>query len=701
MLNRRFTCLAGAVALLSLPPAGFADAASDIGDCGAPSTPIHEIQGAGRSSPLVGRAGVVVEAIVVGDFQGFPAGLGGFFLQEEDSDFDANPATSEGLFVFDAGSGAVVSEGDVVRVRGAVREFFGLTELAVLDALIHCDAQARPSTAALRLPIAGIEEWERWEGMLVRIEQPLVATGSFGLQRFGELTLAAGERLHAPTQLAAPGSEAVARLEDNERRRILLDDGSALRNPPPPATIVRPDSAGGGTLRLGDITHALEGVLHFSFGRFRIQPTAPVAFESFGERSEGPPAVGGRLQVAGWNVENAFNGDGRGNRFPTRGAASFSEWERQRAKLVETIARLDAGVVGLVEVENDGVGPDSVVREIADALALRGAGLTYELVDPGAGALGTHAISVALLYRPAEVEPIGQPAVLDSRAHAGFDSARNRPSLAQSFRHRATNEHFTIVVNHFKSKGSECDSSGDPDLGDGQGNCNATRRRAAQALGEWLATDPTGADNPMAILIGDWNAYPREDPLETLAEAGYVELIDWFVGPDATSFEFDGMAGRLDHALVRADGLPKVAHAAVWNTNSVELPLLDYRKDNPAGLYVPGPFRASDHDPVLVGLFPNANADGVDDERDRCSSAGPGETATRGSSSPEIPRVQSASSGRRHHHRRHRACRWPRSRAGCARPCRSHRVHAEQRPLRSSLPSRRMRSRADDPSRDP
>ncbi|UXI70515.1 Calx-beta domain-containing protein [Tahibacter amnicola] len=56
-------------------------------------TPIHDVQGPGASSPVVGSS-VTVRGIVTG------VKSNGFFLQEEDAEVDADPATSEGIFVF-------------------------------------------------------------------------------------------------------------------------------------------------------------------------------------------------------------------------------------------------------------------------------------------------------------------------------------------------------------------------------------------------------------------------------------------------------------------------------------------------------------------------------------------------------------------------------------------------------------------------
>ncbi len=85
-------------------------------------------------------------------------------------------------------------------------------------------------------------------------------------------------------------------------------------------------------------------------------------------------------------------------------------------------------------------------------------------------------------------------------------------------------------MNHLKSKGSSCDDVGDPGLGDGQANCNLTRTKAATALVNYLATDPTGSGDPDFLIIGDLNAYAMEDPIAAITGAGYTDLIEPFGG---------------------------------------------------------------------------------------------------------------------------------------------------------------------------
>ena len=93
-------------------------------------TPIYEIQGSGATSPLDGQA-VTAQGIVTGDFQDGDAddsrNLGGFYVQGA---ADGNAATSDGIFIFDGNSPSTdVKAGDIVRVEGTVKEFFGETQL--------------------------------------------------------------------------------------------------------------------------------------------------------------------------------------------------------------------------------------------------------------------------------------------------------------------------------------------------------------------------------------------------------------------------------------------------------------------------------------------------------------------------------------------------------------------------------------------
>ena len=573
---------------------------------------IDEVQGTTDTSPKVGQT-VTVEGVVVGDFQG--AGqFSGYYLQEEDSDVDANPATSEGIFVF---SSVAVNTGDIVRVTARVSEFNGLTELTPVSGGVSVrgtNAGASVTPTVVSLPVADVSDLERYEGMSAIFPQTLTVTEVFTLARFGEVALSGAGRLYVPTSQATPGAAANAFAAQNARSRILLDDGLNTQNPP---FVAYPQGglSASNTLRIGDTLSTLSGIVDFRFSVYRVQPTAPVNFTHTNPRPTAPDAVGGNLRIASLNVLNFFNGDGAGGGFPTsRGANTPFELQRQRAKEVNALATMNADIVGLMEMEND-AGPNSAVADLVAGLNDKlGAG-TYAYIDTGV--LGTDEIKVALIYKPASVTPVGAWKALTAAQDPRFDTTRNRPSLAQTFQDNKTGRKLTVDVNHLKSKGSVCD--GDPDTGDGSGNCNLTRTRAAAALVDWLKTDPTSSGDPDFLLIGDMNSYTFESPIQTFVDGGLTNLVRKYDGLEGYSYVFDGESGYLDHALATKSLEAQVTGVGHWHINADEPIALDYNtefktQEQVDSFYSPEGFRTSDHDPVLIGVqfaaAPTANAGG-------------------------------------------------------------------------------------------
>jgi predicted extracellular nuclease len=568
----------------------------DLGACGDPATLISAIQGDSNASPLVGQTHVI-EGVVVGDFQ--EHGINGFFVQEEDSDNDANPSTSEGIFVFEGALAVPVADGNRVRVLGDVIEFDSLTELTHVQVLV-CPGSPAATTQMLALPVANLGDLERYEGMRVSFSQTLTVTGNFEWGRFGSLDLSANGRLVQPTQIASPGGAASARQALNDRSRIVLDDGETAQNPNP-----IPYKALDNTRRLGSTLSSLTGVLDGRFGAYRIQPTLAPSFANANPRQAAPGAVGGRIRVASFNVLNFFSTLDEGafmcgpsGNMECRGADTALELQRQRTKLLNALEILGADIVGLIEIENN---PSAAVQSLVDGLNARlGAG-SYAFVNTGS--IGTDAIKLAFLYKPAKVVPSGAHALLDSSVDPRFIDTRNRPALAQTFREVATNAKLTVINNHLKSKGSAC-GAGDDDPLDGQGNCNGTRTLAAEALLDWIATDPTASNDPDFLLIGDLNSYAMEDPIATLEAGGLTNLERSFVGAGAYSYQFAGQSGTLDYALANAALVPQVTGASIWHINSDEPVIMNYnlefKTDDPFD--ISDPFGASDHDPLVVGL---------------------------------------------------------------------------------------------------
>ncbi len=574
--------------------------------CGDPATAIHDIQGADASFDPAYGGTRTIEGVATA------AMLGGVWVQEEAADADADTETSEGIFVFLAGA-TPPAEGSVVRVAGTVAEFRGKTQLTDVTALEDCGAAQAPVAATdVRFPLDAPGDLERYEGMKVALGDELVISEYFNYDRFGEVVVGKpveGDRLWTPTAVAEPGAPARALDEEYDRRVLTIDDASSAQNP---SSVPHPGNGRPFSLdnrfRGGDTVTGITGILDEAFGSYRLQPTQYGDFTVRNPRPQDAPAVGGDVQVASFNVLNYFlTLDRDGNRCgpsrdqDCRGADDATELARQRAKLVAALAELDADVVGLMEMENTtGVEPAAdLVAGLNDRL---GAG-TYDYVDTGV--VGTDAIRLGFLYKPATVSPVGETAVLDASVDPRFDDTRNRPMLTQTF-DTATGaaERFTVSVNHLKSKGSAC--SGDPDTGDGQGNCNGTRTAAAEAIVDYLAGDPTGSGDLDHLVIGDLNAYDHEDPVRALEAGGFADQVKRFGGERAYGYVFDGRAGYLDHALANASLAGQVTGTAEWHINADEPDILDYdtsfKPDAVDAIHAPDAYRSSDHDPVLVGL---------------------------------------------------------------------------------------------------
>ncbi|MEX0835437.1 MAG: ExeM/NucH family extracellular endonuclease, partial [Nitriliruptor sp.] len=443
-------------------------------------TVINEIQGSGPSTPIEGEfvvtRGVVTTAFPSGGSTGLPNnhGLPGFFIEAVEADRDGDPQTSEGLFVFDF-DGVYASEvGDLVYVAGTAGEGFDVTRISS-NTFRSCDVDGLdttlPAPTELPLPVAPSDRAEVLEPLeSMRVTHPeLTLVEFFELERFGQVRLSSAGVFQNPTNVVEPGSSAYTDLFDfNAANNILLSagwTGQNINRPGPDGTPPLPYLEPGDTLRIGDQLIDQTFVLHYSFSNWRLQP---VDIDELSDefqanrtrpRPQTPPTAGGSLTVASFNVLNYFNGDGyfveddlaTAQGFPNaRGAVTPSEFRRQTEKIVDALIRMDADIVGLVEIEND-AGDRQAAAALVEAVNDELRDEVYDYLDTGV--IGTDAIKLAYIYKPSTVELSGDYAVLDSETDPRFDDGRSRPALAQTFTELATGESVTVTVNHLKSKG--------------------------------------------------------------------------------------------------------------------------------------------------------------------------------------------------------------------------------------------------------
>lgn len=566
---------------------------------------IPQIQGSGDTSPYantVQTARGVITAKVDG----------GFFIQDPQGDND--PTTSDGIYVYGTETahaiGTLVSvTGQVVEFRpnGASRTYTEFKDVTNITAL-----GVGPTIVPTNIALPGTD-LASVEGMLVRFTNTLTINGNGDLANRGELTLSNGRR-EQPTSRYPQGSpEAEALYREHMANRIVLDDG-LFRAP-----AAMPYLAEDATVRAGDTIDNLTGVIDFgstgaSSGAstgFKLQPTEAPVIVRANERQAAPVLPEG-VKVAAANVLNFFTTFTDGNDAwgrsrqgcqlggttsagNCRGADNSAEFVRQRDKIVASLAALNADVVGLMEIQNNG---DIAAKYLVDEINRVTAPGTYAVVPAPVG-LGTDAIRVAMIYKPSKLTLVGG-------ALSDPHEVNNRPPMAQTFM-AANGGKFSVIANHLKSKGCGGASGGDADQGYGQGCFDATRVQQAQRLSNFFIPQVVAAaKDPDVLVLGDLNAYAFESPINHLTgPAGMVNVIEQFVRPHAMpySYVFNGLAGSLDHILASSSLAPQVVGAAEWHNNADEPKDIDYNIENTGtDVYRKNAYRASDHDPLVVSL---------------------------------------------------------------------------------------------------
>ena len=569
-------------------------AADEHGDCGDPYTPIYEIQGNGAESPFLG-SDVVTEGIVTVDLQK-SSELSGFFIQDRFGDGD--PATSDGLFVYhrDYWSPSFdPSVGDLVRVQGTINEYYGFTRMEYLDAGTVCDTGFQPVATNVFARDFNANA-ESYESMYVRFPRPMAVTDTYNQHRYGEVWLGEEGVVEQPTNEYPAGPDSAALALDNMARSVLLDDSSTWSNPDP-----IPYTGAEGTLRLGDTVNPLVGAIYYYYDIFRIQPQDPASVRFVPQNARPADSITkGNLIVASANVLNYWTTIGCG--YPCRGAQTPEQLAVQTDKLVAELMGTGADIIGLQEIENDPT-HTPITTLVAALNAAEGADVWSWIGEHEANA---YPIRNEIIYRNDRVTTVGGPVtvidpIFDTIPPGRTDPVGRRP-VAQTFTFNG--ETFTVINNHFKSKSCSGASGLDEDQGDGQSCFNDTRVGQAERVLELVDELVADTGDPDVIVIGDLNAYLDEDPVLAF-ETELVNLVrEWDKDPYSYNF-FAAYAapwigrGLLDHALTTPSMADQVKRTEIWHINADEPRFLDWYDPD---LVAPGPYRASDHDPVIVSL---------------------------------------------------------------------------------------------------
>ena len=615
------------------------------------SIPDIQTAGDGDDSQLINQTvetkGVVTAAYPKGENANLK-GLEGFTIQTPGTGGTWDPArtASDGLFVFMGKSSATMpSIGDCVVVKGKVAEYSGvknataatqsLTQLLPQSITAATDCDPVKPTELSGVPTQ--DQMEALESMLVLPKDTWTITDNYKTNRYGTLSLTPGtEVLRTATDVVAPGAAAQAYEAENAAKTIDLDDASTTD-----LTNFKQNGhkeryaylANGAPARVGyHVTFTKPVVLESRFGSFVFQPTqmtagnpdrSPVTIT--GERPAAP-SVSGDTKVATFNVLNYFSDLGenepgckgyedRDHKYVTdkncklRGAWSSQAFANQQTKIVQAINTIDADVAALEEIENpvaSGVSTDrdGALKSLVNALnAAAGSEVWAYVPSPSTVPANEDVIRIAFIYKKATITPVGDSVIYDDPAYTGLA----RQPLAQEFKPITDANHegknFVVIANHFKSKGSTpknlsgAEAAANTDNGDGQGNSNGVRVKQARAL----ATFAQRFNGTPTLLVGDFNAYTKEDPLKVLTDAGWAHES----GHGDSSYVYGGRSGSMDHVFANSAAHPLITEVKSWAVNAQESIAFEYSRANYnayLAFEADNPYRASDHNPEIIGL---------------------------------------------------------------------------------------------------
>lgn len=588
----------------------------------------------------------------------------GFYMQ--DAQGDNNQSTSDGIFVALSSvqlKAFKLQSGDLVTVTGKIKEAYGWTQIAASD--VNFQSHHHVITPSKLIPLATDkslkETLERYEGMRVTLDKstPLVISRNFGFDhrvKRNNLALSVAKVNDQPNQHFSPGSEQsldqAKKIANNELIIESFNRAPAGTIPWYPSFAKVKNNNEYDYIRLGDGVSKLNGVIGFSHDSYRlfVESTATnVNFIHNNPRTTSPHIKHGDVKVATFNVLNYFNSPFGGAKNPlgqNRGAKSEAEFVMQRNKIVKAIIALDADIIGLMEIENNGAGKKSALFNLVTHVNKhlpnnkKYSFTAYE----DSPFIGTGAITSQIIYREHKMSVTAFTIIDMPQQDApavGKENGRNfmRNAVTPTFTLKDNGQKLTVSVNHFKSKGSTCWEDvalqNKKNL-DNQGSCEQFRVSGAFHLAQELAKI-----DGHKLIIGDLNSYALEDPISVLTNRKHLDKSykitaarDTFIGqdkqnrhalhgekgavisksfgylntvrnnnPNAFGYSFSNVVGTLDYILASPSLESHIVDAVEWNINSPESTLFEYGTKYTGSLKkFNDVYRSSDHDPVIISL---------------------------------------------------------------------------------------------------
>lgn len=436
----------------------------------------------------------------------------------------------------------------------------------ILLGLVMAGLPVCASAVIYDIPVSDPQTWSneavssRRTGDTIRFSVPLIVNRNYGYN-FSGLNMSP-RRIFSPTNQAIP-------LSDEYKMQLSLNSKASF------------NLSGCPYHRNGERLHNLVAVVTGNLKVWFISGS----WEGNNTRSEleyNPPSVDldttHNVLVCGANLEY-YLVQSLGTGY---GPDDDYDHQKQRTKVKTALARIAADVYGLVEIEQG----QSALEEIAsDLTALTGH--PYDYINDQGSVNGSYTKS-GYVYRSDRIQPVGM-------LKRNNTVVQNR-KMVQGFELIENGERFVYSINHFKAKSGN-GTGRNADQGDGQGIFNYSRLQEAQSVLQNIQSYQSFYGDNDILIMGDLNAYAKEDPIRAFTDAGMIDLHRYFHADSSYSYVYGEQAGYLDHAICNEALRKQVTGMSAWHVNSDEADQYTYDKSNDLTV-----FRYSDHDPVLVGL---------------------------------------------------------------------------------------------------
>jgi predicted extracellular nuclease len=278
------------------------------------------------------------------------------------------------------------------------------------------------------------------------------------------------------------------------------------------------------------------------------------------------------LLICATNIQNYF--------FDLGGYAqrktTVEQQQMQTLKISKALTHINADIYAICEIQRG----DSAPQMLVNAMNKIAKNERYAYVS--AGWDNQDMISCGYIYRKDKVKPYGEIV----HGYADTASHYHYRLIALGWQEFSSGERFILNINHLRSKrGTGAESN---------------EKRMANVDSLLLMLNQIKEQNIFKdediLLVGDYNSYTYEQPLQTIIQAGYTDILMQYA-PKGYSYIYHSEAGYLDRVFASPTMTDQVTQVQPYHLNADYFYSRGFKRGLDETIY-----RYADHDPILIHL---------------------------------------------------------------------------------------------------